>query len=232
MIGHPRSKLRGIHKESNATQNQAGCTAECGPGCNCSASGIDKKGKIIICLVVAIAAAIVLAYGFMQKAEAQSDLGQSTLEIADETNLTDSSLWGNPIESLAYLSQVASQKDAVFLYLPIKGQGPDENIKKEIQSAASKAQSKGTMVAFFALDEGSEDYAQLTSQVPAPSVLVMVKGSNLSAVPANISEESGMGVVSGNISEENLLYAMVAASRPSVGCCVLPSTNSSSAKCC
>ncbi len=128
---------------SNATQNQAGCPAGCGSGC-CGASGISRKGRIIICLVVVVAAAIVLAYGVMQKAEAQSDLGQSALETANETNQTDSSLWGNPIESLAYLSQVASQKDAVFLYLPIKGQGPDENIKKEIQSAADKAQSKGT----------------------------------------------------------------------------------------
>jgi hypothetical protein len=211
----------------NANQNQAGCTAaECGPGC-CGASGISKKGRIIICLVVVIAAAIVLAYGVMQKAEAQS-----ALETANETNQADSPLWGNPIESFAYLSQVASEKDTVFLYLPIKGQGPDENIKKEIQSAADKAQSKGTVVAFFALDEGSEDYAQLTSQVPAPFVLVMVNGCNLSAVPANISEESGMDVVSGDISEENLLYAMVATSRPSVGCCPVPSTNSSPIKCC
>jgi hypothetical protein len=217
---------------SDGSQNQAECAVKCGPGCNCGASGIGKKGKIIICLVVAIAAAIVLAYGFTQKAEAQSDPGQSALKIADETNITDSSFWGNPIESLAHLSQVASQKDAVFLYLPIKGQGPDENIKKAIQSAASKAQSKGTIVAFFVLNEGSEDYAQLTSQVPAPFVLVKAKGRNLSAVPSNISEESGIGVVSGDISEENLLYAMVAASRPSVGCCILPSTNASSAKCC
>jgi hypothetical protein len=56
---------------SNATQNPSGCTAECGPGC-CGASGISKKGRIIICLVVVIAAAIVLAYGVMQKAEAKS----------------------------------------------------------------------------------------------------------------------------------------------------------------
>jgi hypothetical protein len=217
---------------TEGSQNKAECAANCGPGCNCGTSGISKKGKIIICLVIAIAAAIVLAHGFIQKAEAQNDSGQSALEIAGETNLTDSSPWGNPIESLAYLSEVASQKDAIFLYLPIKGQGQDENIKKEIQSAATKAQSKGTTTAFFALDEGSEDYAQLTSQVSAPFVLVMVKGCSLGTVPANISEASGMDVVSGDISEENLLYALVAATRPSVGCCPLPSANASSAKCC
>lgn len=188
---------------SSTTKNQAGCTPGCGSGCNCGASGIGKKGKIIICLVVAIAAAIVLVNGVMQKAEAQSDLGQSALKTATETNQTDSSLWGDPIESLADLSQEASQKDAIFLYLPIKDQGLDENnIEKEIQSAADKAESKGTMIAFFALDDSSEDYAQLISQVPAPFVLVMVKGCNLSAVPADISEEEGMSIVSGDITEE------------------------------
>ncbi len=69
--------------KSNETPNQTECDTKCGPGCNCCASGIGKKGKIIICLVVAIAAAIVLAYGFMQKAEAQSDSGQSALEIVN-----------------------------------------------------------------------------------------------------------------------------------------------------
>jgi len=213
------------------SQNQAGCASGCGSGC-CSTSGIGKKRKIIICLAVAFAAAIVLAYGIMQKAEAQSDLGQNALETANESNQMDSSTWGKPIESLASLSQEASQKDIVFLYLPIKGQGPDENIMREIQSATGKAQSRGTMAAFFALDEGSEDYAQLTNQVPAPFVLVIVKGSYPSAVPVNISQEGGMGVVSGDISEENLLYAMVAASRPSASCCPAPSAKSPSTKCC
>ncbi len=103
---------------------------------------------------------------------------------------------------------------------------------KEIQSAADKAQSKGTTTALFTLDDGSEDYAKLTSQVPAPFVLVMVKGSNMSEVPVNVSAERGMGVVTGDISEENLLYAMVAASRPSAGCCPVSSTKSPAAKCC
>ena len=53
----------------------------------------------------------------------------------------------------------------------------------------------------FTLDEGSKDYAQVTSQVPVPCVLAMVKGLGTSAATHNISEE-------------NLLQALVAASRP------------------
>lgn len=159
----------------------------------------------------------------MQKSDSQSDL---------EQNSTNLSLWGDPLASLASLNKVASQMDIAFLYLPVEGLGPDENVKNEIESAAGKAQSQGTSAAFFMLDEGSEDYRLLTSQVPAPLVLVLVNGANLSVVPANISEVKGMSVVSGNISEENLLYALVAASRASVKCCPLPSTESPSAKCC
>ena len=210
-------------KIGSTSTNQAECTSGCGSGCCGNATGISKKGKMIICLVVAIAAAIVLAQGIMQKAESESDCG---------ADLSDLSLWGDPVASLASLNQVAANKDIAFVYLPVLGQGPDENIKNEIESAAGKAQSQGTSAAFFTLDEGSEDYGLLTSQVPAPFVLVLVNASNLSAVPANISEENGMSVVSGNISEENLLYALVAASRASVGCCPLPSTKSPSAKCC
>jgi hypothetical protein len=177
----------------------------------------------VLCLVVAIAAAIVLAQGIMQKAESENDLEQDP---------SDLSPWSNPIESLASLNRAASQKDIVFLYLPIAGQGPDESVKIEIESAAGKAQSRGTSTAFFTLDESSEDYGLLTSQVPAPFVLVLANGTNLSAVLTNISQENGMSVVSGNISEENLLYALVSVSRASAVCCPVPSAKSPSAKCC
>ncbi|MDQ1313607.1 hypothetical protein [Methanothrix sp.] len=197
--------------------NKAECSSGCKAACCCSSNGISKRGKIILCLIVAIAAVIVIAHGIIQKAEAESDMGQ---------NPSDLSLWSEPAASLASLNQVAAQKD-VFLYLPLTDQGPDDKIKDEIELAASKAQSQGRSIAFFALDQGSEDYGQLTSQVPAPFVLVINNGCNLSSVPSNITTETGMSIVSGDISEENLLYALVAASRPTAGCCSLPST-----KCC
>jgi len=207
-----------MDEKAGATNaDKAECSSGCKAGCCCSSNGISKRAKIIVFLIVAIAAAIVIAQGIMQKAEAESDMG---------LNSSDLSLWSEPVASLASLNQVATQKD-VFLYLPLTDQGPDVKIKHEIESVASKAQSQGRSIAFFALDQGSEDYGQLTSQVPAPLVLVINNGCNLSSVPSNITTETGMSVVSGDISEENLLYALVAASRPTAGCCPLPST-----KCC
>lgn len=207
-----------MDEKTGATNaNKAECSSVCNAACCCSSNGISKKGKIIVCLIVAIAAAIVIGHGIIQKAAAQSDM---------EQNPSDLLIWNEPASSLASLDQVASQKD-IFLYLPLNGQGTDDKIKNEIESAASKAQSQGRSIAFFALDQGSEDYGQLTSQVPAPFVLVINNGCNLSSVPSNITTETGMSVVSGDISEENLLYALVAASRPTTGCCPLPAT-----KCC
>ena len=113
--------------------NKAECSTGCGTGCCCSSNGISKRAKIIVCLIVTIAAAIVIAQGIMQKAEAESDMGQ---------NSSDLSLWSEPIASLASLNQVATQKD-VFLYLPLVDQGSDDKIKDEIESAAGKAQSQG-----------------------------------------------------------------------------------------
>jgi len=214
--------------ESTSEANQAESASGCGPGCNCGRTKIGTKGKMIICLVVVIAAAIVLAHSIMQKAETGVDGGQNaftakllvaeknsspeTAENASEADLANLSLWGKPLESLGTLNDLAAQKDAVFLYLPAKGQRPDESVKKEIEAAAGKAQSQGTMMALFVLDENSEDYANVTRQVPAPCVLAMVNGTGNSAATTNITEG-------------NLLQSLVAASRPS-GCspggCAVP----------
>ena len=149
--------------EPTSSANQAEGASACGPGCNCGGTKIGTKGKVIICLVVAIAAAIVLANSVMQKAETGADGGLNAFtakvlvaeKASPQTNQANSSLWGKPLESLASLNDLAVQKDAVFLYLPAKGQSPDESVKKEIEAAAGKAQSQGTKMAFFVLDEGS-----------------------------------------------------------------------------
>jgi len=206
--------------EPTSAANQAESASGCGPGCNCGATGISTKGKTIICLVIAIAAVVVLAHSVMQKTETGIDQGQNafatkitavektstpvTAGKANETDQAKSSLWSKPLESLASLDEVAAQKDAVYVYLPIKGQGLNDSVKKEIEVAAGKAQSGGTTMALYTLDDGSTDYAEVTRQVSTPCVLAMVKGG-------------GMSVVSGNISEGNLLQGLVAASRPS-GC--------------
>ncbi len=196
-------------------------TTECAPGCNCNASVLSTKRKVVVSLVVALAAAAVLAHGIMNKDEAENAGDQQTFAAslpvtgAEEpaslaTATTDiagkekalSSLWGNTIDSLASLNNVAADKDAVFVFLPYGSDEETDAIKAQIETAAEKIMAKGTTMAAFTLDNNSQDYAQVRSQVPVPCVLAMVKGL-------------GMSVVSKDITEAKLLEAVVSASRPS-----------------
>lgn len=193
--------------------NQVEKTTQCAPGCDCRKTGLGTKAKTIICLAVVIAATAVLGRNFARKAVNETVQTQTAFAstaqafpspastVALETKLS----WGEPLKDMASLNQVAAQTNAVYMYLYEKGRGADEAVKRQIELAVGKAQSGGMKVALYTLDAASQDYAQITSQVPAPCVLAMVKGA-------------GMSVVSGEITEGRLLQALVAASRPS-GCC-------------
>jgi hypothetical protein len=103
---------------------------------------------------------------------------------------------------MASLNDIAADKTAVFVYLAKKGQKPSDTIKRNIEIASGKSKAKGMTVAFYRLDDSSQDYAKITRQLPAPCVLAIVKGA-------------GANAISGDITEEKLLAAIVAASRPS-----------------
>ena len=192
----------------------------CGPKCGCCSSGLSTKVKIIACLVVLIAAAIVLGRGFLKKTAVSN--GKSTDAFASafpvskpvETpivkeqgkesveKLDKAKLWGDPLDSLNSLNKVAANLNAVFIFVSGKSDEKDPGIKKEIENAAGKFQKNGSSIAAYTLVKVSKDYAQITGQMTAPCVLAMVKGK-------------GMSVVSDNITEAKLLEALVAASRPS-----------------
>jgi hypothetical protein len=114
------------------------------------------------------------------------------------------SLWKADLDSLASISKVAADSDAVFVLITAKDQLNDKTIITEIEAAAQKIIANGTKVSAFRLKESAPEYANLAKQVSVPSVLAMVKGL-------------GMSAVSGEINETKLVQAFVAASRPS-GC--------------
>ena len=195
--------------------------AECGARCDCDTPGLGTKGKVLVCLVVGLAAAAVLARGFTKHAEDENADKQASFATAlpvvraeqpavPEGNAgedaareeTESMLWGDPLESLAALNKVASEKDAVFVFLPAGSDDAVKTIREQIEGAARKVISRGITMAVFTLDKNAQDYTQITGQAPAPCVLAMVKGR-------------GMSVVAKDITEANLIQALVAASRPS-----------------
>jgi hypothetical protein len=116
-------------------------------------------------------------------------------------------LWGKPLASLASLSKVAAETDAVFILLAANDQQGNEIITNEIEAAAQKIQqSNGNRICAFRLTKDAPNYAYLANQFSVPCVIAMVKGG-------------GMSGVSGQITETKLVQAFVMASRPASGCC-------------
>lgn len=208
-----------MNEQTDGKNKNIGNEPSCGPGCDCNTPGLSKKGKVIICIVIGLAAAGVLARGFMKRAGTQCGPDQQAFATALPVVKTDSdspaneaakateeeqkmsTLWGEPLDSLASLNKVAAEKDAVFVFLPTGNEESEETARKEIETAASKIMSRGTTMAAYILKKDTRDYAQVTSQVPAPCVLAMVKGRGMS--------------VANKITEADLMQALVMASRPS-----------------
>ena len=196
---------------------------ECSPECGCHTAGLSTKSKVLVCLAVAVAAGAVMARGFLRKAASEPSGAEAGFAAAMPTSTPDSesssnaaekvvsetksesALWGDPLRSLASINEVATDKDAVFVFLPGKDEAKAQTIRKNIDAAALKIKSSGKVLAAYTLDRGVEGYAQVTQQTPAPCVLAMVKGR-------------GMAVARAPVTEEKLLQAFVAASRPSTGC--------------
>jgi hypothetical protein len=233
-----------VNSQENISDNQPCCD-----GGSCCPSGSDSSGKswkMVVFIVIVVAAGGVLAHQLVNKSKsdsAQSQQGFAAFQIdngADapvlpkvieeveepvksgakievspievDTNKQDvpveaaASLWKGDLDSLASLSKVAADADAVFVLLTSKPPLSDLAIIKQIEAAAQKIMTDKTKVSAFMLKESAPEYANLVKQVSVPGVLVMVKGAGVSAV-------------SKDITETKLVQGFVTASRPSGGCC-------------
>lgn len=207
--------------ESQRGAEVEGTEASCSPTSSCNTRTLSTKGKVIICLVVAMAAAVVVI-GSANRARTETNTAQEAFATdpvttpakatsatneqatATEEKPGEAAIWGKPLDSLAALNEVAAEKDAVFVFLAAESGERTRIITNEVEATARKAQSRGASIGAYTLDKDVQDYTQVTSQVPAPCVLVMVKGAGVSAVDDEITEAK-------------LLEALVSASRPS-GC--------------
>ena len=217
-------------KEQANNQQSASDLQPCcdgGSSCTSSSDGAGKNWKIVLFILIVIAAGAVLARSFIRKANSSANQGQQQFaiiqpesasyidapSIADDTTETDvsnqpvSSLWGKPLDSLASLGEAASDTDAVFILLAAEDPQDMQPITRVIEAAAKTIQAGGTRISAFRLKQGAPNYANLTKQLSVPCVLAMVKGCGLSGVPAD------------QITETKLVQAFVAASRPASGCC-------------
>ena len=205
------------------TDNIQPCS--CGGSCCSSESGGQGRGwKMVVFILIVIAAGAVLAHSFLRKSNSEAVQSQQTFasvqvesknevpSVTDNTAKQEASaknvpvLWKVDLDSLASLNKVAADTDAVFVFLAAEDQQSNQNIISQIEAAAKTINADGIRISAFKLNKTAPDYAQLAKQFPVPSVLAMVKGR-------------GMSAVSGQISETKLVQAYVTASRPASGCC-------------
>ena len=183
----------------------------CGPGCDCGKPSKNTKAKVLVCLIVALAIGGIFVY----KAKSVKQIAPANTETAfaaplvNEVNEQKSAVKsaenlksiGTFIDSLASLNKVAINQDAVFVFIPIKGNNTvNKGITDAIASAEQKIKSSGASLGLYTLQSSSPEYANIAAQLPPPGVLVMSKGR-------------GAGAVSGEITEEKILQAYVASSR-------------------
>ena len=217
-----QSPVRAFGKVAPRPDGDTG-SPECGPECGCHTPGLSTKSKVLVCLVVVVAAGVVMARGFLKGAASEPTSTQGGFatampagepgpapspNVAEEPVTepqSESTLWGEPLRSLASLNEVATDKDAVFVLLPGEDEAKAQAMRKQIDAAARKIESSGKVLAAYTLGRDAQGYAQVAQQVPPPCVLAMVKGK-------------GMAVARSPVTEEKLLQAFLAASRPTAGC--------------
>jgi len=183
----------------------------CGPGCDCGKPSGNKKLKAVICLIVLLAIGGIFVYK-AKNGKQTAPVNTATAfaaPVANEVNeqkpivksVDGSNKVGEFLDSLATLNKVAINQDAVFVFIPAKG---NETVSKEIMavitSAKQKIESSGAKLGLYTIQSSSPEYANLAAQLPPPGMLVMSKGK-------------GMGAVSGGITEDKILQAYVASSR-------------------
>ena len=215
-------------EKAGSGDSESGIQSCCDGGSCCPSSGSDggcQSWKIVVFVLIVIAAGVVLARSLINKsnpAVVQSQQlfavippdGKSAIPVASNaTTQTQnpsqpaSSLWGEPLDSLASLNTVAADTEAVFILFAADDQESSQAAVKQVEAAAKTIQGSGRRISAFQVKQGTADYANVTKQLSVPCVLAMVKGGGMSGVTAD------------QITETKLVQAFVAASRPGSGCC-------------
>ena len=182
----------------------------CGPGCGCHTVGPSSRSRWVVGVIVLVAAGVLVARAVVRNNDATADAATSGFASVTTTPQTPPPASEAPtavkeIAALSELNTVAVDTDAVFVFLPRKGDAPGAMPIAPIQGAVRTIESRAnSKVGIFALNASAPEYAQLAVQVAVPGVIAMVKGR-------------GMSAVSGEITEAKLVQAFVGASSAAAG---------------
>jgi len=190
-------------------------SGNCGAGCDCTKPSGNRKIKAAVCLVVLLGIGGIFVYkaqSARQDRAARAEAGFAASACCPTTAceaapaIEDTEEAGGAcksLDSLAALTALAADEDAVFVFIPSKGgDAAGKEATDAIALARKRIESTGARIGVYTLQETSVEYANIAEQISAPGMLVMSKGR-------------GMGTVSGEITETKILQAYVASSRVS-----------------
>lgn len=196
----------------------------CAPGCDCGKPAGSKRSKLVLSLLVLLAAGGILIFKATEaKKEAPVSTGDTFVAPAGPMVLGPApgtaglgGAAGGPLASFAALNTVAAGQDSVLVFVPAKeGEAASGETKTAMDGVLRSLQGKGVRTGFYTLATGSLDYGRVAAQTSLPAVVALTKGR-------------GMGTASGPFTEEKLMQAYVASTQ-AAGCC--PPSGGSSAVC-
>jgi len=209
--------------DSGSTGNFPGC----GPGCDCGVPAINTKLKIVICLVVVVAVCGILLFKTSSARQNSSDISKSFFLnplAATRSNGSQGQQGGSgaSVNSISALNTMAAKLDTVFLLIPGKDNAPTTKETGEILASVERVlKEQGIKTGIFTLQTDSPDYPNIAAKASAPGIAVLTKGR-------------GVGIVSGGLTQTNLIQAYVASTRGG-GCgpkgCPPPADGSAAAPC-
>jgi hypothetical protein len=190
-------------------------SACCGSDCGCHGPKAPSKMRWVLGAVVLVAAGAMVVKAVLKNNSVSPE--KATAGYAAVPPTAQAPVAGVPavvkepaapmnmkviktIGTLSELNTVAADTTAVFMLLPGKNEAADKLPMAQVQGAVRTIETQsGTKVGVFTLKTDSPEYEQIATQTALPGVLAMVKGR-------------GMVPVSGEITEEKLVQAYVAAS--------------------
>jgi MYXO-CTERM domain-containing protein len=198
----------------------------CGPGCDCHATGPSGRRRWILGMIVLLAAAALVARAVVKSNAASTQLDPAafsawTVALTPGTDgvsatppaeaaMVSGPVVGQEIAAISELNTAATGMNAVFIFLPAKGQSATGKAVNGIEAARRTIESNGAAkIGVFTLKIDCPDYSQMSQQFTPPGVITLVKGR-------------GARAVTGEITETKLVQAFLAASSASAGgagCC-------------
>jgi hypothetical protein len=233
-----------VNSQENISDNQPCCD-----GGNCCPSGSGSSGKswrMVVFIVIVIAAGAVLAHNFIGKSNSDAEQPQQEFPTIQTNNEEEAPTMPKAIEKVE--GPVKPEAKVVTTALVAEPKKQDVSVKAasslwkgDLDSLDSLNKLAADSDAVFVLLAGKPPLSDLaiTKEIEAAAEKIMANKTKVSAfrlkesapeyanlvkqvtVPSVLVMVKGLGMkaVSKDITEAKLVQAFVAASRPSGGCC-------------